>query len=116
MIWVIVQLSSAIIVSKDWQVNYKSFGKMELSGKRYVVLFEIQIEHLIESITPIGVTIANIKENLNSQINKYEQSLPNPVQMIPNLHGTLVNNTQWEKRDESRSYKSLTPILNSQMR
>ena len=109
-------MANAIIISKDGQVTFKRVGGLELSGKRYIILFEIKLDQLVESITPIGETISSLKASLDEQLKTYELTLPKPNRQIPNLNGALVNNTMWETRDESRTYKSLTPILNAQMR
>ena len=73
---IIVQGKCHVTSAESASVLFKDRGNLELSGRSYYVILEINLNNLLDSIAPIGLGIEEITNGLDSELNYLESQLP----------------------------------------
>ena len=72
-----MQLAHTKVVEPDRSaVLFRNKGTVELSGRSYYVLIDININNLLETIEPIGASIQRVSTSLEQQIKKLTLMTP----------------------------------------
>ena len=61
---------------EDYGILFKKGGDISISGQEYIVLLDINVNSLLDSLYPITKTIRNIKRGLDDEIYAFNQLKP----------------------------------------
>ena len=100
----------------DYGILFKDNGDISISGKEYIVLLDINVDSLLESLQPISRTIRNIKRGVSDEIYAFDQLKPRRGnKALPfNEDETKIRRQDVEYND-TKIYSDITNTLTSSL-
>ena len=96
------------VISKTSPMLFKKRGTVEISGKNYITILDINLDGLLNTIAPIGTQIRDISNGLETELAKIDQK-------IPRRRPQLLEES-YTQDNHSDSYKAISVALNGHMR
>ena len=77
LLWICFQVVSTIKPHiEEYGILFKKAGDISISGKEYIVLLDINVDSLLDALSPITKTIRNIRIGLNDEVYAFNQLKP----------------------------------------